>query len=66
MLDEIKTQFNTLKQLGYQDFQLKKICQDAIGTTKLEQVPPGKLQYLLKVLESQVSFAYKCKQKFNG
>jgi len=64
-MDKIKQQIQTLKEMGYQDFQLKKICHDAVGETKLDQIPPDKLDYLSKVLQSQVYFAQKCQQKFN-
>jgi len=66
MLTTVKEKITELKKLGYQDFQIRKIFLETVNTTDIENLPTIKLQHLLEILELQISFAYKCKDKIRN
>jgi hypothetical protein len=52
-----------LEDLGYRSFQIDDIIQDAVGVSKIEDLPPAQMQILEEALQDYVSFAFKCKGK---
>lgn len=60
--EELQARIRQLEQLGYQEYQIQQLMEEAIGTMQWERVSPVTQQELVEYLESQIDFAIRCRK----